>query len=192
MSSCRFFEFIESFNCFASLTSVLHNKTKKKLAITFDDGLEDIYEIAYPALCEKGIPFTMFIAPGLLNTEGYISTSQLVEMSKEPLVSVGSHCLSHVPIKGLSEHEQNRELFESKSILEDILGKQVDYLAYPYGQIDRQGLKLLKDTKEYDYGFIASGGPIGRIPKNRYKIPRLRIDDKRFNETITLLKRVYK
>lgn len=191
MSTDRFKELIDSFDVFVSLSQALKIKAQKRLAVTFDDGLEDVFDIAYPLLRKRNVPFTVFIAPDLLDTEGYITTEQLKKMAEDPLVTIGSHCLSHVPIKGLPKEKQRKELFESKAMLERILNVPVNYLAYPYGQIDRQGIKLLQDNKGYDYAFIASGGPLGRTPKNRFKTPRLRVDDKKFDETMQILRSVY-
>ena len=48
-------------------------------------------------------------------------------------LSVGSHGHSHQKLAGLDADSQRRELVESKRILEDRLGREVQALAYPYG-----------------------------------------------------------
>lgn len=52
------------------------NYCEKKAVITFDDMFEDAYENAIPILREYGIPYTVFIAPTLVGTPGYISEEQ--------------------------------------------------------------------------------------------------------------------
>ena len=51
----KFTGFIESYRNYDSLPSVLKNPARKKIAITFDDGLQDVYTLAYPYLKEKNI-----------------------------------------------------------------------------------------------------------------------------------------
>jgi peptidoglycan/xylan/chitin deacetylase (PgdA/CDA1 family) len=48
-------------------------------------------------------------------------------------LSVGSHGHSHRKLAGLVEYEQLRELADSRRILRDRLGRDVEALAYPYG-----------------------------------------------------------
>jgi peptidoglycan/xylan/chitin deacetylase (PgdA/CDA1 family) len=48
-------------------------------------------------------------------------------------LAVGSHGYSHETLAGLDADSQRRELVESKRVLEERLGREVDALAYPYG-----------------------------------------------------------
>ena len=45
-----------------------YRRGKPRAAITFDDGYADVYHIALPLLHGKGIPFAVFISPGLVGT----------------------------------------------------------------------------------------------------------------------------
>jgi peptidoglycan/xylan/chitin deacetylase (PgdA/CDA1 family) len=48
-------------------------------------------------------------------------------------MSVGSHSQTHRNLSRLSESDQRAELVESKRVLESVLGRAVETLAYPYG-----------------------------------------------------------
>jgi peptidoglycan/xylan/chitin deacetylase (PgdA/CDA1 family) len=48
-------------------------------------------------------------------------------------MSIGSHGHSHAALAGLDEAAQRRELAESRSILEEALGREVAAVAYPFG-----------------------------------------------------------
>ena len=95
--------------------------------ITFDDGLKDIYDVAYPELKRRNIPFTVFVVTDFLDKEGYISSKELQLLANDPLVTIGSHGTTHKILRGMSEAEQRLELLESKHILEEITGKRISF-----------------------------------------------------------------
>ena len=166
-------EFIDAdaFVCFS-------RKNRNKTLITFDDGLLDVYRVAYPELKRRGIPFTVFIITGFLDTEGYLTTEQLIELSKDPLVTVGSHGLSHDILKGMPLERQKDELLKSKEKLEHILGLPVKYFAYSHGQYDDATLDILKRNKCYSFVFGVAGYPTNFYTKHwKYHLPRLNCED---------------
>lgn len=192
MGTDRFKAFIESFDNYTDVSSCVKDYKSKKMAITFDDALTDVYTIAFPYLEKRGIPFTVFAAPGLLNQDGYLTTVQLREMSRCPLVTIGSHALSHVPMRNMGKEFQYKELYNSKSLLENIIEKKVDIIAYPYGQYDMETIRIIKEDCAYRLGFSASGGPINAVSIHHpLRLPRLRLDDKTMNDVRRLLRAVY-
>ncbi len=104
-----------------------------KFAITFDDGFTDNLTIALPLLEKYQFPMTLFAVAGFIGKEGYLSEAELKEISDHPLVTVGSHSMTHRHLSRLKNQELRIELQDSKHELERITGKQVDLLAYPYG-----------------------------------------------------------
>jgi len=113
---------------------------KMKIAITFDDGYRDnLYAVA-PVLLKWGIPFTVFVTSGFLqnNSNVYLSKEDLRELSGLPGVTIGSHGMTHARLSGLSDYELYAELADSRSRIEDIIGKKVDMLSYPHGKVDRR------------------------------------------------------
>lgn len=54
--------------------------TKPKIIFTFDDGASSVYTEAYPYLQDKGINGTSYINSSTINTGGFQTTAQLVEM----------------------------------------------------------------------------------------------------------------
>jgi peptidoglycan/xylan/chitin deacetylase (PgdA/CDA1 family) len=63
-----------------------------------------------------------------------LSWEQIRQLSREPLVTIGSHSLRHFPLKILSEQEARHEISESKRLLEEQIGRSVLHFAYPYGE----------------------------------------------------------
>ena len=152
---------------------IAHNKRKGKIAITFDDGLEDLYTVAYKFLKENEIPFTAFIVTDFLDTEGYITTEQLKEMSADPLVTIGSHGISHKVFPKMTSKEKKLELEESQRKLHEIIGEDVRIFAYSHGQYDEETLSLVGC---YDYA-VAAGASLSMYLKwNKHLIPRYNIE----------------
>lgn len=164
--------------------------SRKKVALTFDDGYEDIYTIVYSNCRKRKNPFVVFVTCSFLDRPGYLTRKQLVELAQDPLVTIGSHNMNHVPLKKCTREEQKMEMLESKRLLEELLGKPVEYLAYPYGQNNKETREILKKSKAYTYAFV-SGGILCNCITNRfrYQMRRLYMADSTFDEALAHLER---
>ena len=177
---CKFTDILDSGLSFVSVGEYLtfSHSTKNKCTITFDDGLKDVYRVAYPELKKRGIPFTIFVIVNFLDMEGYISTPDLLEMAQDPLVTIGSHGLTHEVLNGMSYERQNAELVDSKERLEQLIDKNVTLFAYSHGQYDKTTRALLKHTRCYDYAFGVCGYPTNFITKHwKYHLPRINMEN---------------
>jgi peptidoglycan/xylan/chitin deacetylase (PgdA/CDA1 family) len=110
-------------------------------ALTFDDGSVDNHDVL-PALLERlGVPATLFVCPGLfgdphpfLPAESGVRLMTLEEaraLAAVPLVEIGSHTVLHTVLDHADADEAYREMFDSKRMLEDMLGTDVQSFAYP-------------------------------------------------------------
>jgi peptidoglycan/xylan/chitin deacetylase (PgdA/CDA1 family) len=119
--------------------------SEASVAVTFDDGFADIRRHALPILEQEAIPATLFAVTGVLGglnewmdrsvfpPRRIMSASELRDLQAAG-VEVGSHTVSHPSMVDLSLEEAAREARESKDALEQILGREVRYFAYPYGR----------------------------------------------------------
>ncbi len=180
----KFYEITDMISCFDSLENVLRQPSGRKAAITFDDGLADVYTVAYPYLIQKGIPFTIFPVTDFLDKPGYITTAQLAEMSKNPLVTVGSHGVSHEIFTKMSSAQKKDELVRSKALIEDKIGRTVNIFAYSHGQNDKETRRY---AKCYKYALATSGRPLNFITKQKMRIPRINIENKTYEAQKKLL-----
>lgn len=187
----HFEELLQGFSCFADINGVLEKPAAKRIALSFDDGYDNLYTVAYPLLKEKGVPFTVFIAPSFIGKAGYLTKDQLLELAQDPLVTVGSHGLTHLALKGQSAEIQERELMESKARLEDLTGAPVDLLAYPNGQADDTTFAVLQQKNAYRYAFLAAGGGISTFSREHFAMPRLRMDEKAWAASYEMLRFAY-
>lgn len=192
-SSCVLdFEKFKSFilryrGSYSPTENVAKRKCKRALAVTFDDGLADVYTLAYPFLKENNVPFTVFVISDFLDAEGYITTEQLLEMSADPLVTIGSHGTTHKLLPKLTRDEQEAELTESKKKLEHLIGKNVTLFAYSHGQYDNQTLSLIH---HYDAAFVAGESLLSSLQWNPHLLPRFNVVSKTCEQQIAFFDKV--
>lgn len=112
---------------------------RRAIALTFDDGYKDFRTVALPILERYDAPAVVFVISQNVNpvTKGktleLLSKDDLQELGRHPLVTIGSHTRTHPRLSEISSEKQKQEIFISKNEIEEIIGKQVDYFAYPKG-----------------------------------------------------------
>jgi peptidoglycan/xylan/chitin deacetylase (PgdA/CDA1 family) len=111
-----------------------------RVAITFDDGYLDNLEVAAPILSELGLPFTVFVTSEFVRSgkAGFLYPSALRALAALPGAQIGSHGANHVALTQCDQATICNELTSSRHYLEDVLGREVRALAYPYGAADRR------------------------------------------------------
>ncbi|WP_390615668.1 polysaccharide deacetylase family protein [Maricurvus nonylphenolicus] len=125
----------------------------KTVAITFDDGYDSIYHKALPELKRRGWPFTVFINTQPIDErwQGFMSWDQLRELT-ESGVSIANHSERHWHMQRRQEGE-NRESWlqrlqagieTAEERIDDELGQNYRWLAYPYGEYNREIQDLLQ------------------------------------------------
>lgn len=128
----------------------------RPVLITFDDGYVDNYEHAYPILKKYHMFGTIFLITSLVDTPGYVTWSQVQEMSKDGM-EFGSHTVSHKPLTSYDQAGVQRELRESKKIIESKLGKKCAFIAFPEGKFNDMVMDEIQ-AAGYDYAFSVETG----------------------------------
>jgi peptidoglycan/xylan/chitin deacetylase (PgdA/CDA1 family) len=132
----------------ADIKTSLHDG-RSHIAITFDDGYQNILRNALPALKERDMPATVFVTTGYLGERpGWITDrthpnyDELI-ISKEQLMSlvngniaIGSHTVSHPDLSQVDKQQLSRELTESKRYLDSLLSQNTILCSLPYGEMD--------------------------------------------------------
>ena len=113
------------------------------LAFSFDDGHLSDYEIIFPLLQKFNIYATFFIVPKFVGKEGYMTWFQIKKMSDFGM-EIASHSESHPYLTTLPKEELIKELRNSKTIIENNIGKKVNSFSYPYGDCSKKTHNLVR------------------------------------------------
>jgi peptidoglycan/xylan/chitin deacetylase (PgdA/CDA1 family) len=150
------------------VTSTL-NPHARYVAVTFDDGFENLLENAIPELQQRRIPSTIFVPTELLGKfppwSGTVSRTQngrlmsVDQLKTLPsnLVTIGSHGKTHPLLPSLNEETARSELSESRVKLEELLKRGITLFSFPYGAFTED---LVRWCREAGYERVFTSLPV--------------------------------
>ncbi len=124
------------------------------VAITFDDGYKDNFDIALPILKKYGFPATIFVISGLIGqARRYISEDSLDIMTADDmrflghtgLIDVMPHSVSHRKLAKVAATDAIKEIENSRAAIESITGASADIFAFPKGSFSQELSLYLRD-----------------------------------------------
>src|SRR5262245_50088236 len=118
-------------------TGSREQSARASVLLTFDDGRVADYEIASPLLLAADMRAEFFINTAKVGRPGYLTWPRIEEMHRAGM-SFQSHSHEHVALPTLSARQLRNEIRTSKRLIEDFLGRGVDFLAAPHGLVDRR------------------------------------------------------
>ena len=105
--------------------------------------------------CKSGYPeqFKKIFAPYMVDTykktdELMLSWKEIERLSRDPLVTIGAHGISHSVLSKLLEPAAKYEIIESKKRIESHIKREVKHFAYPFGTRKEIGEREFKIVKE--------------------------------------------
>lgn len=114
-----------------------------RVALVFDDALVGVHHLALPELAGRGWPATLHPVVRRLGVEPPWWPGSRRTMTRSELqeavaagVEVGAHGTTHACLPCLDDPALREELHAPKAHLEDLVGRAVDEIAYPYGHHD--------------------------------------------------------
>jgi peptidoglycan/xylan/chitin deacetylase (PgdA/CDA1 family) len=119
---------------------------QNRFLITFDDGCRSFFTNVFPLLEESGIKATVFPVAGFLSRKStwdilpvfdHLTKSELREISDHGH-EIGSHGMTHTDLTFLRDSRLSSEVNDSKKMLEDIIGKKVSAISFPYGSWNKR------------------------------------------------------
>ncbi len=108
------------------------------------------------------------------NHVSMLSWDQCKTLSEHPLITIGSHGVHHVPLSTWQSKQQRlKELTSSRDVIEQKLGRKVNFYSYPYGVCDAG---MADEVRESGYRGAFSTEPDLIHSGNRaqpYRLPRI-------------------
>lgn len=161
-----------------SLPELLHvlqdrRNQQRTVAITFDDGFENVYHHAMPVLAEYGFVATVFLVSDYCNRtndwpgqSAYVPRLPLLRWSQAREMAAlgiqfGAHTKTHPNLTGFSGVAAREEIIGSQKAIEDHIQHRVDAFAYPYGAYDSLIRGLVREhfavACSADLGYVRPG-----------------------------------
>jgi len=168
---------------------------KINVAITFDDGYKSWISDAIPILKKLQLPATFFVSSGFVGLSkeeeadflrskmflnlvpqkitGGLSFEDLKRIVNEGF-TIGGHTINHCILAKVRDSSQIRfEIAEDKMRLEKIIGKKVEYFAYPSGAYHNPEINLSKVLSESGYkGAVTTASGFNSIGSDPYLLHR--------------------
>lgn len=187
------------------LSAILHGDRKVPKGavwLSFDDGFKELLHNVIPLSCERQFPITVFIPSGIVDGPGRfpwlhkttkanaastshafveedmrdsLTAGDVIDISRFPLVSIGSHTVWHTVTANLSDDQLRFELAESRRELESLTGRTVDTFAYPEGRLNGREVRWLTECG-YRLAATTEAAFITE-QSNAYFVPRFCVGD---------------
>jgi peptidoglycan/xylan/chitin deacetylase (PgdA/CDA1 family) len=149
---------------------------ERPVVLTFDDGYGDFHTEALPVMKQHGFTGTLFQTTGWVGKEGeakrMLNWRELSEIEQAG-VEIGAHTVRHPQLDQLAEKDLREELYISKSVLEDHLGRAVPGLAYPFGYSSRRVRDVARELG-YSYAYAVDNA-MTTSAAERFTFPRLTV-----------------
>lgn len=169
--------------------------SNRRIALTFDDGFQNLIDYALPSLEENSFRATVFLVANFLGKTNAWDTT--VGVTQSPLMDegdvrkwlaaghrIGSHTLNHPHLTKIVPAQAHEEMRASKKKLEDCFGVQVTDFCYPYGEWN----ELIRD-KVADAGYLnACSTEFGLNSSDTHPYSLRRITVRRPNRTIKTIR----
>ncbi len=143
----------------------------------FDDGYEDTFTNAFPILSEFGFTANLFVITGVLgksNSWDFTLFGKFKHLSREQVRAlsdagwnIGSHTKSHLALTTLSPSLLRAELCDSKKFLEDLTGKAVTAISFPFGNFNPRVLAACKEAGYQEAISIKTSSSDGFVKRSK-------------------------
>ncbi len=118
----------------------------KPVVLTFDDGWQNEYVYAFPLLQKYHFTATFFIFTNPVSKKDtFMTWDEIIHLSVAGM-TIGDHTLSHPLLSKLTPEQLRKEVVDSKSVLEQKIGKPVTDFASPFGYTSEALVTLLKQV----------------------------------------------
>lgn len=110
-------------------------------------------------------------------TRSCITIEELRALSSHRLITIGSHSVTHPILPMCNRESQYHEITDSKRMLEEWTGKEIQYFAFPNGDYDEDIIEIARESG-YKLCFTIESTRINVKKVNRFSIPRIALYEK--------------
>jgi peptidoglycan/xylan/chitin deacetylase (PgdA/CDA1 family) len=126
------------------------------VVVTFDDGYRDNLVHALPVLRQHGIPATIFVTAEFCDqtlrhprypdppARLHLDWDEVRALARDPLVTIGSHSLTHPHLSRLDEQRARAEIGESRARIAAEIGRPVELFCYPSGDFGPREVGMVR------------------------------------------------
>jgi peptidoglycan/xylan/chitin deacetylase (PgdA/CDA1 family) len=138
------------------MATLLEPSTHRGVVLTFDDGMNTVFENALPILKDFGATAHLFVTTNAVNSEQkwprqpsdvpefeMLSWQQIEDLHKSG-VMIDAHTVSHPDVRKLSEWQLADECEKSNEEIERRLGRRPEFFAYPFGYHNREAREFCR------------------------------------------------
>ncbi len=154
----------------------------RSVAITFDDGFKNNYDIAYPVLKEYGFNAIIFLVTGYCGRNNrwpgqlpeipeldLLQWDEIKEMANNG-IDFGAHTVNHPNLPELTLEQAEDEIVDSKKEIEAHLKKNIVCFAYPYGGKTNKFSKILSNEFQCT---VTTELKVANLDSDIYSLPRI-------------------
>jgi peptidoglycan/xylan/chitin deacetylase (PgdA/CDA1 family) len=157
----------------------------RTVVLTFDDGLANFSETAWPVIREMSFSATVYVPTDFIGaTAAWYADYSLpilrcmewdaLRAVQREGADIQSHAASHRDLTALPPAALREELHRSKAILEEGLGERVEHLAYPFGTVAPAVREATREAGYLSAVILGTGRWLANT--DPYAIPRDSLD----------------
>lgn len=150
-----------------------------RYVLTFDDGYDDMFRLAFPLLVERRMPFVLYLSthptesgePLFPGGKAEPTTwDQVKEMLDSGLMTLGAHTHEHPDMRTIDAASTARELDRSDELIETRTGVVPQHFTYPWGYWSATADAAIRSR--YKSATLGSGADTASQPDD-YKVNRI-------------------
>ncbi|MDO4589513.1 MAG: polysaccharide deacetylase family protein [Fusobacterium sp.] len=161
------------------------NKNRKLIMLTFDDGYEDNYKIAFPILKKYNFSCIIYLVshldynkwdvevPENPEKKFTLMTMDMIKEMQDYGIEFGGHTMNHPRLAHIPLERAREEILTSKAVLEEKLQEKLTSFAYPYGDLNEDVKSIVREAG-YSFAVATDSGDLS-FAEDLFQIRRIGI-----------------
>ena len=138
---------------------------RPKIALTFDDAFQSVFDFAVPEMVKRNMPSTIFVPTACIGAaptwemeyncfdrNEILACEETLRAAARDGIQLGAHARTHPRLTAIAPDGAREEIAGSKADLERLLGRPVDTFSFPYGDFNERTVQYCKEAG-YRYAY---------------------------------------